>query len=276
MPRTARLYARLLLVPPLVLPGLLGLRVVSFPEGLLVGWALGILLTALAWWGIARRPISEMGLHSGGALPGLAVGLLLGLGWAVLPAELGRLLGEAQFGVARVEDADRFALSALALAVAAFGEEALFRGYVLGTLEERWAPRPALALGCVLFGAGHLFNPNAGPLAVATVLVASWALGVAYQRTRSVWLPGALHCGWNAGLALVLGQPVSGIRVPAGGVLMPIEGSEGFLGGAWGPEAGWAWFLGWAVLAAGMTWLLPPRRPMDAEERAWRDLVREG
>lgn len=90
----------------------------------------------------------------------------------------------------------------LSLCVGIF-EETVFRGLLFGLIERRVGTGWALNISSVLFGLAHLGNPDGIPLscklmrALAVAVGAGLALGGAYLWTRRLWMPIALHAGWN-------------------------------------------------------------------------------
>ncbi len=97
-----------------------------------------------------------------------------------------------------------------------------------------------IVITSVAFGVMHLFNPNATLFAVANTMLAGVWLGVAYLKTRSLWLATALHAAWNYVMVFVFGLPVSGITMYNEMALM--AGRSGtpiwLSGGDYGPEGG--------------------------------------
>jgi membrane protease YdiL (CAAX protease family) len=94
---------------------------------------------------------------------------------------------------------------ALAVAIVApIGEELLFRGALLRSLQRRFRPGVAVAITSVVFAAVHpLLDPSA-ILAVVPLLILSVVSGIAAVRSgslsRSIWL----HIGFNAITAVSL------------------------------------------------------------------------
>ncbi|MFM8973968.1 MAG: lysostaphin resistance A-like protein, partial [Actinomycetota bacterium] len=94
---------------------------------------------------------------------------------------------------------------ALAVAIAApIGEELLFRGALLRSLQRRVRPGAAIAITSVVFAAVHpLLDPSA-VLAVVPLLVLSVVCGIVAVRggdlSRSIWL----HVGFNTITAIWL------------------------------------------------------------------------
>jgi membrane protease YdiL (CAAX protease family) len=89
---------------------------------------------------------------------------------------------------------------------AGFGEEVFYRGYVQGQLRHRMGAAPAIAIASVLYAVRHytqvLLAWPAVPWGAATVWVAACllvgvALGVLYDRTRSLLPPVAAHTLFN-------------------------------------------------------------------------------
>jgi membrane protease YdiL (CAAX protease family) len=128
-------------------------------------------------------------------------------------------------------------LTLAALALSALSEELVFRGYPLQVLMKGLRPWGSMILISSLFGAIHGSNPGATGLSVLGTILAGIALSVAYLKTRSVWFPYGIHLGWNVGLSMVLGYPMSGIQT-ASILKTEVSGSTALLGGEYGPEAG--------------------------------------
>jgi membrane protease YdiL (CAAX protease family) len=123
------------------------------------------------------------------------------------------------------------------LLLAALNEELIFRCFPLQILIDAIGPWPAMIGMSAIFGAMHLNNPNASILGTFNTMLAGILLSLAYVRTRSVWLPYAIHVGWNVCLGFVLGFPLSGIDL-ASLWTTGATGSETIVGGRYGPESG--------------------------------------
>ena len=124
----------------------------------------------------------------------------------------------AILGVYRIVGAgDASSLVAALIASALFpavSEELVFRGILFRWLEEWGGSWVALLLTSALFGAAHLMNPHASPIAaVGIALEAGVMLGAAYMLTRSLWLPMGLHAAWNFSQGEIYDIPVSGTEV---------------------------------------------------------------
>jgi uncharacterized protein len=166
-----------------------------------------------------------------------------GIGLALAAAMLGlTLVGSFLFGTVRMELGSMQSAPAIGgalavLAVAAVNEELLFRGYPLQVLMKGIGLWGATLLISSLFGLLHWWNPDATILGVVNTILAGVLLSLAYWKTRSLWLPYGIHVGWNTGLAVVLGFPVSGLQT-ASVLKTSVSGSQMILGGNYGPEGG--------------------------------------
>ncbi|GAC1396609.1 MAG: hypothetical protein NVSMB56_11430 [Pyrinomonadaceae bacterium] len=145
--------------------------------------------------------------------------------------------------------------------IAAFAEEALFRGYPLQTLLRAFPLEHAVSRQTqiskhtssgwiallptsILFALAHLGNPNAviGYTFFNTTLAGMW-LAVAYARTRTLWFPLGIHFAWNYMQGALLGFPVSGITKIAPVPLVQVNATNApawLTGGDYGIEGGLA------------------------------------
>ncbi|HLH32595.1 MAG TPA: type II CAAX endopeptidase family protein [Terriglobia bacterium] len=123
------------------------------------------------------------------------------------------------------------------LFLAALNEELVFRCFPLQLLMDGMGEWPGMIAMSILFGAVHMNNPNASVLGTVNTMLAGVLLSLAYARTRSLWLPYAIHVGWNLGLGFVLGFALSGLDI-ASLWTTNVTGSDLLLGGKYGPEGG--------------------------------------
>lgn len=133
-----------------------------------------------------------------------------------------------------------FLTAGVLLFVAALAEEAAFRGYPLQTLTRAGLMWLGVILTSVPFGFVHLWNPNVVPgITFANTVIAGLWFGVAYLKTRSLWLPLGLHWGWNWALGSVFGIPISGVRFFSNPILRGDDiGPAWLTGGNYGIEGG--------------------------------------
>src|SRR6185436_17047655 len=133
------------------------------------------------------------------------------------------------------------------LGIAAFNEELVFRGYPFQVLLKGMGPWPAMLLISSIWALLHSDNDGATPLSTVNTVIAGVFLSRAFMGTRSIWLPYGIHIGWNLGIAVVMGVPVSGIDTVS--ILKTqVQGPEIISGGIYGPENT---ILGTAVFLIG-------------------------
>ena len=172
---------------------------------------------------------------------GSAVGFAA-LAVAVVIATVGRGL---RFSLNHVEWASMLRSmigSGVMLFVAAFAEEAMFRGYALQTLSRAKLAWLGVLLTLALFGVAHVTNPNVVPgFTFANTSLAGLWLAVAYLRTRSLWLPLGVHWAWNWALGWFFGLPISGLSLVSHPLLAASDKGPFWLtGGNYGIEGGLA------------------------------------
>jgi membrane protease YdiL (CAAX protease family) len=187
--------------------------------------------------------------------------IAMGVGVAVFMLAV-TLTGSLAFGTVQMQWTGSLAtiptivLTLIVLVVSAANEELLFRGYPMQVLMKGIGPWGAIMLISCAFGLVHRNNEGATTLSVLNTMLAGVMLSLAYLKTRSLWLPYGLHLGWNVGLSVILGFPVSGVET-ASLWTTTVSGPESILGGGYGPEDG-AW--GTVVFSLGACVLLLLRR----------------
>ncbi|CAN5613779.1 hypothetical protein BH23GEM10_BH23GEM10_05000 [soil metagenome] len=193
--------------------------------------------------GVDGRPVTALGLGLS-RQAGVQTALGAAIGAGALAAAVLALLGTgALHYVAQPGTAGAWAAIVLGHAavftVAAFAEEALFRGYPFQVLARAGGPVVAVMVTSVLFAIAHGANPDVGPIALANIFLAGVMLGVAYLRTLSLWFVTAVHVGWNWAMATLFDLPVSGIAGFDTPLYEPVVGGPAWWsGGAFGPEGG--------------------------------------
>lgn len=172
----------------------------------------------------------------------ILVGAALGAAMVALAVGAIAALGEVQFrwiggGRPSSDLAWLVTLQVAVLGVAAMLEEVAFRGYPFQRLVEGLGPVLALIILNGLFGTVHLGNPHASFWGFLNTVAIGVVLGIAYLRTRGLWLPWGIHFGWNATLGLVFGLPVSGTQQFQTLVAGVAKGPLWLTGGGYGIEA---------------------------------------
>lgn len=149
----------------------------------------------------------------------------------------------------------------------ACSEEVIFRGIIFRMIDERYGLWLALGISALVFGALHIFNPNAtlwSSLAIA--VEAGILLGAAYKYSGSLWLPIGLHWAWNFAQGNVFGYPVSGGSMQESIFRTEVSGPDIITGGAFGPEASIVSVLLGTMLSVLFLWLyLKGRQPSAAK-----------
>ena len=156
-------------------------------------------------------------------------------------------------------------VTAFVFVVAAFAEEAMFRGYPLQTLTRAHLAWFGILINFVFFAAAHLNNPNWVMLGAFNTGLAGVWFAVAYLRSRSLWFPAGIHWAWNWTLGSLFGLPVSGITSFVKYPLLKGSdlGPSWLTGGSYGIEGGIA---GTIALALGTLLIWRVRLVTPTEE----------
>ena len=241
----------------------------SIPFGDLVNFKVGHLQTNVAiiitiWLAsrfIDRRRFSETGIYFKKSWwMDFGFGLLLGiilmtiiflveqaLGWVTISETYRTESPEQSFTTAII-------FTALFFLSVGIAEELAFRGYLLPNLAEGLnsrliKPNAAIMISwiftSVIFGIGHLVNPNATLVSAINIALGGIFLGFAYVLTGSLAIPVGLHISWNFFQGNVFGFPVSGsTEWSTTFVAVEQSGPEFWTGGPFGPEGGLIGLLG--------------------------------
>ncbi len=163
-----------------------------------VAFCVLVIITRTGWRAAGLGRIRWSGLIW--FLPAWAVLIFMGLGIAetVTQQDLASL---GRYG---------FALLAVTTLLIAFGEEVIFRGFLLRGAMRRLSIPSAMLLSTVLFGLFHLVNGLAGQGAVETsqqvlfAVIVGFFLAPIAVRLGSLWPLIIWHWFWN--IAVILGQ----------------------------------------------------------------------
>jgi uncharacterized protein len=182
---------------------------------------------------IERREVSEL------SLPGM------GREWAI-----GALIGAGLFsacvlilfvlGIYRVEGLNpwSFLIPGVAMALSAgVFEELVFRGVLFRSVEDLFGSWISVAVSSFVFGAVHLFNPEATLAgAIYVGIEAGLLLAAAYLVTRRLWISIGAHMAWNYSESAIFSSVVSGSINDPGLIRSSIEGPDLLTGGSFGLE----------------------------------------
>ncbi|HTI89220.1 MAG TPA: CPBP family intramembrane glutamic endopeptidase [Puia sp.] len=102
------------------------------------------------------------------------------------------------------------------MALIAFSEELVFRGYILGNLLKTFPNKYiALAVSAFLFACFHISNPGIHTLAFANLFLCGLLMGINYIYTKNLWFSFLFHLSWNFFQGPILGFRVSGLTFPS-------------------------------------------------------------
>ena len=189
--------------------------------------------------GVTTHRIAAIGLpRAAGWQKQFVIGCAFGLGLTLLAVAPLAIWGDARVNVhLGVRALARAAVVVLVVLVGALAEEMMFRGYPFQHLMEGIGATGAIVVFSILFGMVHLSNPGASVWGLINTVLIGILLAVAYLRTRALWLPWGIHFGWNLTLGLLLGLPVSGLRIFNVLVRTSATGPRWATGGSYGVEA---------------------------------------
>jgi hypothetical protein len=100
-------------------------------------------------------------------------------------------------------------------------EEALFRGWLLGTLRRKLAPVPAILVQAVLFALFHM-----SPLSIVALAFVGIYLGWLFERTGTLYAPMAAHCLYNATIIGVTNLQPRWLVTEPGQFSLPVIGGS--------------------------------------------------
>ncbi len=218
----------------------LGMEKADFAKGsplILLGKIFECAMVVLGYLGFVRyiekRKVTELSID--GAVSESGVGIVIGL--VMFSLTIGTI---ALFGSYTVTGTNPMVVMiplAFTSIVGGIVEELLLRGLFFRLVEEWVGSWIALAASAALFGALHLMNPNATPIAaLAIALEAGLMLGAAYMVTRRLWLAIGIHMAWNFAQGGIFGVAVSGNK-SVGLLQSTLSGPEFISGGEFGAEA---------------------------------------
>jgi membrane protease YdiL (CAAX protease family) len=179
----------------------------------LINLILALLIVFIFRKWIDKKRWSSLGLapngHFSDGLSGLFLALAL-LGTGTLILFITRHLEWIDISFNGTELFIQFGL----LAMAAFTEELVFRGYILNTLMESFNKWIALLVSAGLFALSHIQNPAFDLIPFVNIFIAGLLLGLNYIYTKNLWFAILFHLGWNFFQGPILGFRVSGINLP--------------------------------------------------------------
>lgn len=157
-----------------------------------------------------------------------------------------------------------FATSFLVFFVAGAFEEVLFRGYILQTLIRANLTGFGILITSLFFAIVHNGNPSANFISFLNTFIAGIWFGIAYLKTRSLWLAFGLHLSWNWLQGAFFGINVSGLSQIAPNPLFRAvdQGPTWFTGGHYGVEGGIICTIA-LLISTTIIWFLPTLKPTE-------------
>lgn len=115
-------------------------------------------------------------------------------------------------------------------------EEVIFRGIIFRITESKLGTVWALIISSLIFGFVHASNDNFNFFSgLAIALELGLLTGITFSITRRLWVPIALHIGWNISLVFY-GTIVSGATEFPSFIVSKLQGVDIITGGTFGPE----------------------------------------
>ena len=179
-----------------------------------------------------HRIITELSVK--GLWQNLFAGISIGSGLQVLTILVIYLFGG--FTIIAVNPFSALAIPFTVAFTVAILEEILLRGIVFRLTEEKWGSTIALIISGLIFAGLHLVNPHVTVISVLCITAVGVLLGAAYMYYRSLWVPIAIHFGWNFTQNGIFGAITSGNEKTSSLLTTQISGSEILTGGGFGPE----------------------------------------
>jgi uncharacterized protein len=227
----------------------------------------GAITILLAAWVMTRfidkRSFVSLGFTPDNIMRDVVVGLGIGLGMMAVSVVVLWYLGWAVPQALMAFSWFALFLTGTAMLANTVTQEVLVRGYIQQQIQSQFGSVLAVILSAVVFTLLHTGAIKGAVVPTVNLFAAGILLGIAYAVTRNLWLPIALHFGWNFLQGPVLGLTVSGQAIDSGWRVFRLEGPPIFTGGAFGLEGG---LVATATTVLGITALLLLRLP----EVNWR------
>jgi membrane protease YdiL (CAAX protease family) len=149
---------------------------------------------------------------------------------------------------------------AAVIALGAFFEEMLFRGYPFFRLARASNPIRAAIVMSLVFGMVHIVNGGETVIGIFQAFAAGLVFSLAIWRTGSLWWAIGAHAAWNWTQTFVFGCSNSGLASSAHWLVSVPTGPSWLSGGATGPE-GSLLVIPIMILMAGVILRTLPLKP---------------
>ena len=161
---------------------------------------------------IDRASFTGIGLEWKGYQRDAMVGFFLGPALLCIGSLILYMNGNLNWNDINFQERD-FLTSLVFMFLVAFGEELIFRGYILHNLLQSFNRWFALGISSLAFTLAHASNPGVDIIAIINVFVAGLLLGINYIYTRNLSFAILFHFSWNFFQGPILGYDVSGINL---------------------------------------------------------------
>ncbi len=181
-----------------------------------------------------KRKLATIGLENKNISTDIIIGTILAIFWVAIS-----FLGQYIFGtLERTSTIHSFKATfifyTIALFINAASQELLCRGFLFQTIRTNVGLKTAVITTSLVFLLMHGGALQAGIIPSLNVFGAGVIFAIAFYKTGQLWLPIALHFGWNFIYSSILYKPISGYD---GLQLFLTKGSELLAGGQNGVEA---------------------------------------
>lgn len=216
-------------------------EVAYFAGAAVSGFLAAVLASVFAVRVFERGRLTDLGLAwNPEAARQLWMGLAAGAGAAAATALPALAAGWAFYAPSPAPEAvftpGKLLFVTVLLLFGAIGEELMFRGYPFQTVLQTFGVWTTILPFSVLFAVAHMGNLGSTPFSLGNTFLWGVVFGVAFVRTRTLWLPIGLHTGWNWALP-ALGINLSGFEVRLHPWVLEWRAPEWISGGAYGVEA---------------------------------------
>lgn len=228
LPAAKAQVAMIAQAPRIVILGVVNFVAMTLPAMLLMAVFNGKTPSAMGFAGKSAVADFLTGGMVGGFIFAAAVAAAVFGGWATFNPDF------ASFSMSAM------AAGTVGMTLAAAGEEAMMRGFVLQELMRKFSTGASVVVSSLLFAALHggaLVQSDMAVVGALNIFLASVLLSLAYLVTRTLWLPIGIHAGWNIMQGPMLGFNVSGNDLGAAWKPVTMSGPEMMTGGAFGLEA---------------------------------------
>ena len=147
------------------------------------------------------------------------------------------LIGDVQISAPDAAAVGTLTMLLLVTVLIGYWEELFFRGYLFQNMVEGLGLRPAVIVSCLLYGAAHAANPNAGITSTVIIVLFGYLRLYGYLATGLLWLSIGMHIGWNFFQGPVFGYAASGQTDIASLLTHQPSSADWLSGGKFGPEA---------------------------------------